>query len=84
MKAHFLVCALGIALTGAVWGRGRLNLVFLMADDHRAFALGSRGDKFIHTPNLDRLAAQGDLLYAMLCEFAHLHGQPGHGHDRLI
>lgn len=35
------------------------NIVFLMADDHRAFALGCAGDKNIKTPNMDKLAARG-------------------------
>ena len=43
----------------ALQGANRPNLVFLMADDHRAFALGSQGDPAIHTPRLDGLAAHG-------------------------
>jgi len=39
----------------------RPNIVFLMADDHRAYALGCMGDPHIRTPNLDRLADQGVL-----------------------
>jgi len=37
----------------------RPNVVFIMTDDHGAWALGSSGCKDIHTPNLDRLAAGG-------------------------
>lgn len=37
----------------------RPNLVFLLTDDLRWDALGCAGDKIIHTPNVDRLAAQG-------------------------
>jgi arylsulfatase A-like enzyme len=37
----------------------RANLVFILADDLGWGALGCYGQKLIHTPNLDRLAAQG-------------------------
>jgi arylsulfatase A-like enzyme len=46
-------------ISGVVLAGGRVNLVYLMADDHRASCLGSRGDEAIHTPNLDRLAERG-------------------------
>ena len=56
----------GAALLGTrAWGSERRedgtkpNIVFLMADDHRAYSLGCVGDRQIHTPNLDRLARQG-------------------------
>lgn len=35
------------------------NIVFLTSDDHRWDALGAAGNPAIHTPALDRLAAQG-------------------------
>ncbi len=35
------------------------NLLFIMGDDHAAYALGAYGNSLIRTPNLDRLAAQG-------------------------
>ena len=53
----FLLLAAGGGM--ALQAAGRPNLVFLMADDHRAFALGSRGDPVIHTPRLDQLARRG-------------------------
>ena len=40
---------------------GRPNVVFLMADDHRAFSMGCAGNRQIETPNLDRLADRGVL-----------------------
>src|SRR5262245_32253776 len=40
---------------------GRLNIVFLLADDLRASALGCTGDRHAHTPHLDRLAKAGVL-----------------------
>jgi len=39
----------------------RPNIVFLMADDQQAFAMGCMGNKDIHTPNLDKLANSGTL-----------------------
>ncbi|MEZ4829968.1 MAG: sulfatase [Bacteroidia bacterium] len=35
------------------------NIVFIIGDDHAAYALGAYGNKDIHTPNLDRLAGAG-------------------------
>jgi arylsulfatase A-like enzyme len=37
----------------------RPNVLFLMADDHRADVMGVAGDSFAITPNLNRLAADG-------------------------
>ncbi len=35
------------------------NIVFILADDHATNALGCYGSPVAHTPNLDRLAAEG-------------------------
>ena len=40
-------------------GKDRPNILFLMADQYRADCLGADGNNVIHTPNLDRLAAEG-------------------------
>jgi arylsulfatase len=37
----------------------RPNIVLLMSDQHRADILGCAGDPVVHTPNIDRLAAEG-------------------------
>jgi arylsulfatase A-like enzyme len=37
------------------------NIVFLLADDQRADAVGVAGNSLIHTPEMDRLAAEGVL-----------------------
>ena len=37
----------------------RPNILFLMADQFRGDCLGADGNKIIHTPNIDRLAAEG-------------------------
>lgn len=39
--------------------QGPPNIVFLFSDDQRWDALGAAGNPIIHTPNLDRLAAEG-------------------------
>jgi arylsulfatase A-like enzyme len=39
--------------------RSKPNLLLLMSDQHRADWCGFAGNRFIHTPNLDRLAARG-------------------------
>lgn len=39
--------------------RKKPNIVFLLSDDHGAWALGSSGNKEIITPNLDKLAEEG-------------------------
>jgi N-acetylglucosamine-6-sulfatase len=38
---------------------GRLNLVFILTDDHRYDALGFMGHPFLETPHLDALAREG-------------------------
>ena len=49
-----------IALLPAVsFADGRPNIVFLFADDQRADTIGAHGNPHIHTPHLDRLAAEG-------------------------
>jgi len=35
------------------------NILLVMADQHRADVMGCAGDPTVHTPNLDRLAAEG-------------------------
>ena len=41
--------------------RKPLNILFLFADDQRADALGASGNKYISTPNIDKLAQSGTL-----------------------
>ena len=37
----------------------RPNVIWIFGDQHRAQALGNAGDPNVHTPHLDRLAAEG-------------------------
>jgi arylsulfatase A-like enzyme len=46
---------------------GRVNLVFILTDNHGAWTLGCYGNKEIRTPNIDRLAAEGTLFTRAYC-----------------
>jgi arylsulfatase A-like enzyme len=55
-----LAAGAGTAAGGAQPGASeRPNVIWLIADQHRAQALGCNGDPNAHTPNIDALAAQG-------------------------
>ncbi len=41
---------------------GRPNIIFIMADDHAAHAIGAYGSRVNKTPHLDRLAREGAIL----------------------
>jgi len=57
---------LALAAAGAVGcgpgEPGRPNIIFIMADDHAAHAIGAYGSRINETPNLDRLAREGMLM----------------------
>jgi arylsulfatase A-like enzyme len=44
---------------GAAGPGARPNILFIMTDDHAAHAISAYGSKVNHTPNLDRIAAEG-------------------------
>jgi arylsulfatase A-like enzyme len=46
------------------------NIVLILADDLRYDALGFAGNKVIHTPNIDRLAARGTIFTNSFCTTA--------------
>src|SRR6476659_1087039 len=46
----------------------RPNVVLIMADQHRADAMGCAGDAFVRTPNLDRLASEGVRFSRVSCQ----------------
>src|SRR3954454_16638563 len=48
----------------------RPNILFLLADDQRADALGCMGNRIIRTPVLDRLASEGVTFYNNFCATA--------------
>ena len=45
----------------------RKNFLFVLTDDHGAWAMGCAGNKELHTPNLDALAARGVRMENMFC-----------------
>ncbi|WP_226894707.1 arylsulfatase [Luteolibacter marinus] len=48
-----------LAMLPSLRAAGRPNLIFILADDLGYAELGCYGQKVIHTPNLDRMAAEG-------------------------
>jgi len=44
---------------GSDGARRRPNILFIYADQHRADVMGTAGNRFVSTPNLDRLASEG-------------------------
>src|SRR4030042_80900 len=64
MKPHILSgCAWGLSLmslTNSCSDKAvKPNVLFILADDQRADALGCAGNPFIKTPNIDNLAGNG-------------------------
>ena len=45
----------------------RPNILFLLADDYGAWAMGCAGNSEVHTPNLDRLAREGTRMDNCFC-----------------
>ena len=59
MKRFFLTLALCLLTNMSLGSEPRPNIVFVLADDLAQGDLGCYGQKLIHTPNLDRMAAEG-------------------------
>lgn len=53
------VLVLGIAATVHAEDESRPNVLLIFTDDHGQWAVGAYGNEDVHTPNLDRLAAEG-------------------------
>lgn len=45
------------------------NVIWIFSDQHRAQALGCNGDPNLHTPNLDRMSANGTNFAQAVCGF---------------
>lgn len=45
----------------------RLNIVYIMTDDHTAQMMSCYDTRYIETPNLDRIAKDGVRLYQQFC-----------------
>ncbi len=94
VRIRVLFCLLfGMAMSAAVMGEpaSRPNILFIMADDHSAGAIGAYGSRVNQTPHLDRLADEGmrfDHVYCVnsICspsratiltgKYSHLNGVP--------
>ncbi len=62
----FLLSAQGQTLMRLAGDR-RMNILFIMTDDHAAHAISAYGSKVNATPNIDRLAKEGMLFTDVLC-----------------
>lgn len=61
MKQITLLSMAAIAAASAHAQNERLNIVYIMSDDHTQQALSAYGNSFIETPHMDRLAQEGVL-----------------------
>lgn len=55
----FIPLALLSVVSGCEKTETRPNIIFLLTDDHRFDAMGYAGNRYIKTPNIDRLANNG-------------------------
>jgi len=59
MKKRYTLLGTSAFSTLALWAQQRPNIIYLMCDDMGYGDLGCYGQKYISTPNIDNLAAQG-------------------------
>lgn len=59
MKFKFIIAGIKLLAFTALSAQQKPNVLFLLADDQRADALGCAGNTYIRTPNIDRLAGTG-------------------------
>ncbi|MDX2070093.1 MAG: sulfatase [Haliscomenobacter sp.] len=61
MKITHLLCMMLVAksLCAQTASNTRPNIIFILTDDHRHDALGYAGNKYAHTPEMDKLAKAG-------------------------
>ena len=52
-------CGFPAIRVGAAVARPRPNILFLFADDQRPDTVGAHGNRYIQTPNVDRLVRRG-------------------------
>src|SRR5262245_42275312 len=64
-RRDFLKTSTALAMPAAA--ARKPNIVFIMADDMGKYDAGCYGQKKIHTPNIDRLAASGMLFSQAYC-----------------
>ncbi len=64
----FMLLGPSAALAQEPAATGKYNVLFIISDDLTATALSCYGNKVCHTPNIDRLAAQGTRFTRAYCQ----------------
>ena len=59
MPRIFLFTCYLLTCSSSLAADKRPNIVFLLTDDQTTYSLGCYGNRYVRTPNLDRLAARG-------------------------
>ena len=54
-----LLLLLALSLGGLLGAADKPNIVYIMSDELAYFELSHMGNKYIETPNIDRMAAEG-------------------------
>ncbi len=98
LRCLLVMSCFGAAFAGpyAIADAKKPNIVLFVSDDHGTDALGCYGNSVIHTPNVDRLAAEGVRFTRAYCTsascaasraviltglYGHATGSYGHVHD---
>lgn len=59
MRMNFAIALGAAAVPGLLAAQGRPNIIYIMTDQQSAAAMSCSGNPYVHTPNMDRLAANG-------------------------
>lgn len=63
MRRFFLCALVAVLFTATAFSQDTdsevRNILFIMGDDHAAYAVGAYGNEIIRTPNLDKMSAAG-------------------------
>lgn len=54
--------------SGVMSAEKKMNVLFIMSDQHNANALGCYGHKLVKTPNIDKIASEGVLFNNAFCQ----------------
>jgi len=68
-RPAFLACLCGALVSSASAAQSRPNVLLILVDDLKP-SFGAYGDTWVHSPNLDRLAARGMRFEAAYCNQA--------------